>query len=81
MEGGQTRSPTQLCTCKRRTLTLVNKLRKSPELLQLYDDIINEQEQRGFIERVNHDATNDVHYLPDHLVKKDSLTIPIRIVS
>ena len=58
----------------------MNKLRRSPELLQLYDGIINEQEQRGFIKRVNDDATNDVHYLPHHPVKKDLLTTPIRIV-
>ena len=72
--------PSNFATCKGRTLTLVNKLRRSPELLQLYDGIIKEQEQRGFIERVNDDATNDVHYLPHHPVKKDSLTTPIRII-
>ena len=72
--------PSNFATCKGRTLTLVNKLRKSSKLLQLYDGIIKEQEQRGFIERVNDDATNDVHYLPHHPVKKDSLTTPIRIV-
>ena len=72
--------PSNFATCKGRTLTLVNKLRKSPELLQLYDGIIKEQERRGFIERVNDDTTYDVHYLPHHPVKKDSLTTPIRIV-
>ena len=72
--------PSNFATCKGRTLTLVNKLRRSPELLQLYDGIIKEQEQRGFIERVNDDAANDVHYLSHHPVKKDSLTTPIRIV-
>ena len=73
--------PSNFATCKVRTLTLVNKLRKSPKLLQLYDGIINEQEQRGFIERVDGDNdTADVHYLPHHPVKKDSVTTPIRIV-
>ena len=72
--------PSNFATCKGRTLTLMNKLRKSPELLQLYDGIIKEQERRGFIERVNDDTTYDVHYLPHHPVKKDSLTTPIRIV-
>ena len=70
-------------TCKGRTLTLVNKLRKSSKLLQLYDGIIKEQEQRGFIERVDDGddaAATDVHYLPHHPVKKDSVTTPIRIV-
>ena len=72
--------PSNFATCKGRTLTLVNKLRRSPKLLHLYDGIIKEQEQRGFIERVNDDTTNDVHYLPHHPVKKDSLTTPIRII-
>jgi len=42
--------PSKFATCKGRTLTLVNKLKKSPKLLQLYDDIIKDQEQREFIE-------------------------------
>ena len=69
--------PSNFVTCKGRTLILVNKLRKSPELLQLFDSIIKDQEQRGFIERMNDDYTTDVHYLPHHPVKKDSVTIPI----
>ena len=72
--------PSNFPTCKGRTLALVNKLKKSPELLQLYNSIIKDQEQRGFIERVNDDCTTDVHYLPHHPVKNDSVTIPIRIV-
>lgn len=36
---------------------------------------------RKFIERVDsHDSHHDIHYLPQHGVKKDSLTILIRIV-
>ena len=66
--------------CKKRTQTLVNKLRKTPHILQLYDGIIKEQEERGFIERVYDDSTPDVHYLPHHPVKKESATTPIRVV-
>ena len=58
----------------------MNKLRKFPKLLQLYDNIMKDQEKRGFIERVSDDAAKDVHYLPHHPVKKDSVTTPIRIV-
>ena len=36
--------PSNFATCKGRTLTLVNKLKKSPKLLQLYDDIIKDQD-------------------------------------
>ena len=42
--------PSNLDTCKSRTQTLINKLRQTPELLRIYDEIIKEQEQRGFIE-------------------------------
>ena len=72
--------PSNFTTCKGRTLTLLNKLRKSPKLLQLYAGIMKEQEQRGFIERVHNDTTDNVHYLPHHPVKKDSVTTPIRII-
>ena len=69
--------PSNFAICKGRTLTLFNKLKRSPKLLQLYDGIIKEQEQRGFIEKVDDDAAADVHYLPHHPVKKDSVTTPI----
>ena len=72
--------PSNITICKERTQTLVNKLRKTPHLLQLYDGIIKEQEERGFIERVYDDATPDVHYLPHHPVKKESATTHIRVV-
>ena len=72
--------PSNLGTCKRRTCTLLNKLRQTPELLQIYDGIIKEQEKRGFIERVDADTTENAHYLPHRPIKKDSPTTPIRIV-
>ena len=65
--------------CKKRTQTLMNKLRKTPHILQLYDGIIKEQEERGFIERVYDGATPDVHYLPHHLVKKESPPLPLEL--
>ena len=58
----------------------MNKLRKTPHILQLYDGIIKEQEEQGFIERVYDDSTPDVHYLSHHPVKKESATTPIRVV-
>ena len=67
----------QLCHLQRKNSYFgeqAEKVSRTPAI------IIKEQEQRGFIERVNDDATNDVHYLPHHPVKKDSLTTPIRIV-
>ena len=72
--------PSNLNTCTSRTRALLNKLRQTPELLQIYDGIIKDQEQRGFIERVDSDITENVHYLPHHPVRKESPTTPIRIV-
>ena len=72
--------PSNINTCKRGTQTLLNKLRQTPELLCIYDHIIKEQEEQGFIERVYDGTTQNVHYLPHHPVKKESATTPIRIM-
>jgi len=72
--------PSNIAICKKRMQTLMSKLKKAPDILQLYDNIIREQEARGFIERVHDEPTHDVHYLPHHPVKKDSATTPIRVV-
>jgi len=39
--------PTNLAICKGRSLALMNKLKRSPKLPRLCDEIIKEQEQRG----------------------------------
>ena len=73
--------PSNLAICTRRTRSLVAKVGRHLELLQLYHNIITEQERRGFIEWVNDNlATSDVHYLSHHAVKKDSQTTPIRVI-
>ena len=73
--------PSNFNICKKRTIVLVNKLKQTPELLSIYDNIIKDQQQRGFIETVSdHDTTENTHYLPHRPVKKDSVTTPIRIV-
>jgi len=58
------------------------KLKHTPELLTIYDNIIKDQELRGFIEKVDGDdhTLENTHYLPHWPVKKDSVTVPIRIV-
>jgi hypothetical protein len=50
--------------------------------LKLYGEIINEQERRGFIEKVKEeeDTGSKIHYILHHPVKKDSTANPIRIV-
>ena len=51
-------------------------------MLAAYDQIIQEQLQRSFIEKVKHpqSTTGHVHYIPHHAVIKDSSTTPLRIV-
>ncbi|XP_053406534.1 uncharacterized protein LOC123530253 [Mercenaria mercenaria] len=74
--------PTNYEVTKKRTENTIRRLQKNPYLLQKYDDIITEQERRGFIEKVITDTppTGQVHYIPHHPVKKESSTTPIRIV-
>ena len=73
--------PSNYKVCERRTRTLVRRLSNTPNLLQAYNNIIQEQEKRGFIEKVDSSPpTSPVHYIPHHHVHKDSKTTPIRIV-
>ncbi|XP_063447979.1 uncharacterized protein LOC134727528 [Mytilus trossulus] len=67
---------------RKRAYNVINRLAKEPEMLKIYGNIINDQENRGFIEKVEtpDETTNRVHYIPHHPVKKDSSTTPIRIV-
>ena len=71
--------PTNYTICARRTRSMANRLAKT-HLLQVYNSIIEEQESRGFIERVSGNMSTSVHYIPHHPVRKESLTTPIRIV-
>ena len=75
--------PSNFNICQKRTKALIGRLAESPALLHLYNEIIGDQEARGFIEKVptspDTQSTN-IHYLPHHPVHKDSVTTPIRIV-
>ena len=74
--------PTNYAVALRRTETMIRRLRKEPCLFDKYGEIISEQIKRGFIEEVNDSSVpnHQVHYIPHHGVKKDSVTTPIRIV-
>lgn len=68
-------------TCERRIRQLISRLTQTPPLLHLYHSIVTEQEACGFTEEVQPtDQPANAHYLPHHLVNKDSTTTPIRIV-
>ncbi|XP_077996706.1 uncharacterized protein LOC144450013 [Glandiceps talaboti] len=70
--------PSNYHIAEKRTRSLARRL--TPQLLQVYDRIIRDQETRDFIEEVTDDDITHGHYLPHHSVKKDSTTTPIRIV-
>ena len=73
--------PTNFKVCARRTRALARRLTNTPDLLQMYNNIIKEQERRGFIEKIDSSPSNSpVHYIPHHHVSKESKTTPIRIV-
>ncbi|VDI51319.1 Hypothetical predicted protein [Mytilus galloprovincialis] len=73
--------PSNYNITKRRTLSLINRLSREPEMMKVYGDIIADQEKRGFVEKVqDENAGEKIHYIPHHAVKKDSPTTPIRIV-
>ena len=57
-------------------------MRRDPEILQKYDEIIRDQERRGFLEKVptEKELPPEVHYIPHHPVKKESSTTSVRIV-
>ena len=68
--------------CLKRTRSLVRRLSQSPQLLQTYDNIIQDQVKKGFIEKVqdSSDQPNKTHNIPHHCVQKDSNTTPVCIV-
>jgi len=72
--------PSNFSICAKRTRSLAQRLAKTPELLQMYGNILADQERKGFIERVKDFQTQQAHYIPHRPVKKDSNTTPIRIV-
>ena len=73
--------PSNFTLCEGRTRALAHRLAASPSLLTTYNNILIDQERRGFIEKINSPVANSYsHYIPHHAVKKESVTTPIRIV-
>ena len=74
--------PTNEKVAKGRTRSTVRRLATDPERLKVYNQIITEQEQRGFIEKIPNPKAirSRCHYLPHHAILKDSSTTPVRVV-
>ena len=67
--------------CARNTGSMAYRLAKTPNLLKMYGTIIEDQERRGFIEKVNnHCEHGSVHYIPHHPVTKEFSAAPPHIV-
>ena len=65
----------------KRTRSLAHRLSQTPALLQTYNNIICDQLNRGFIERVYTPKIPGLtHFIPHHCIKKNSITTPICIV-
>ena len=60
----------------------LKKLRKEPEKLRTYDDIIQEQIREGIVEKEDRSSPfEQVHYLPHHpVLRKNAVTTKMRIV-
>ena len=73
--------PTNNIVCQKRTRATIKRLNQTSDWLHTYGTIIKEQGQRDFIEKIPNTANNhNVHYVPHHPVRKDSLTTPIGII-
>ena len=69
-----------LCEC--RLISQIKHLKKDPDQLKAYDDVIKEQLESGIVEPVPDEATdNRIHYIPYHgMWKRDAVTTKLRLV-
>ncbi|XP_031552832.1 uncharacterized protein LOC116290006 [Actinia tenebrosa] len=77
--------PDNHSTSVKRLHSLITRLRKEPETLKQYDEVIKDQIEKGVVERVT--DTNDgekvghVHYLPHReVMRSDRSTTKLRVV-
>lgn len=65
-----------------RLKSLVTRIQKQPELMSKYDDIIQDQLEKGIIEKVDRNVTDGTkHYIPHHVViTPQKTTTKLRIV-
>ena len=60
---------------------LLKKLRRDPELLTQYDDIIRDQLNQGIVEKVANDPVGKEFYLPHRsVIRKSAESTKLRIV-
>ena len=70
--------------CVARLNSTVKRLRKQPEVFREYNSVIEDQERKGIIERVDNSTIPEVgkvHYLPHHVVVcQQALSTKLRVV-
>ena len=76
--------PDNFDLCCKRLVSLLKRLRQTPQLLTEYDTIIKDQLDKGIVEVVAQPTlavSDQVHYLPHHgVVRQDKATSKLRIV-
>ena len=76
--------PNNFKLCQKRLIGLFSKLKKNRKLLNDYDSIINDQEERGIIKRVDSHFVGGVgktHYIPHHpVIREDKETTKVLFV-
>ena len=75
--------PSNLEICMKRTRSTARRLFKKPSLFTFYSKILQDQLERGFIEKFDispRPASQGHHYIPHQEVIRDSETTPIRMV-
>eukprot|EP00794_Sanderia_malayensis_P009579 gene9579-biopygen7911 len=82
MEGGQNNLPSNYNISLLRLNNQFRKLKQTPDVLQKYEDIIQQQVHDGIIEQVSElEPAGKVHYLPHRaVVREDAETTKVRIV-
>ena len=69
---------------KRRLSSLLSRLRKEPDVLKEYDNVIRDQIERGIVEVVDRETrpeSNCIHYIPHHaIVRRDKSTTRLHVI-
>ena len=66
----------------KRLMGLIRRLRQDPDTLRMYDEVIQQQIEKGIVQVVkNPEVGNRIHYLPRHaVIRRDKSTTKLRIV-
>ena len=76
-EDSKEKLPTNFNIAKNILNSTIKRLKKEPKMIQIYDSILKDYENKGFIEEIDTiPKTKGTHFLSHHGVKRDSTTTP-----